>query len=125
MRIPRPLKIASWLLRQLIVPPEQRPAPHPQVRQPPIDALLDGRECDRHAFEKLVGHVERLLGPLPAGRLLSVQCSANQVANWISVSINVGKNEVHIRREIGIEPKDIQMIVSWWVATGLEMEFFK
>ena len=118
--------LLKMVLRHLIVPHEEQPASRGEPPTAiPIEALLDGRECDRVAFEKLCGHLTTYLGPLPAGRLCSVTGGHGQGCNWLAVFILRAGAVHYIRREQGIEPKVSQIMYAWWEATKLTPEFPK
>jgi hypothetical protein len=86
--------------------------------------LLDGRECDAVAFTRLVQHLEKYLGPLPAGRLANIYGAATQGCNWIAVTV-LRDGAVHYIRREGLDAKVPQILSAWWDSTGLLPEYPK
>ncbi len=96
-----------FLARALAAPPPR----------PPTD-LLDGRECDKAAFERLVSLLQAAFGELPRGRLLRVAGNGGGV-HWVAITLGCpGGHTAYLRKEFS-DPKLAQNILNWWSATGL------
>lgn len=85
--------------------------------------LLDGRECDRVAYDRLVALLQQYFGELPAGRLLYVDGASNPSCAWVAFQIlSPGGHTIHMRKEFP-EAKTITAILAWWEAAGLKLEY--
>jgi len=109
------------LLRLLIGARPPTRAPSPSIRRPGAGALIDGRDCDQAAADRLAEKLEEIFGPLPAARLMNVKGSAEGSA-WLAVMLRSPRGHtIYMRKDA--EAKIVRTTLPWWEATGLEPEY--